>query len=276
MTNTAARLVATLAWLTVATSVCAQDEELRIERLTWAGIKLVAGDTTVLVDAIGTDIWNGNAPGGLIPVTADTSRRYALVTHAHNDHLDVSTLKNVLGERGYVIVHESIATNLASRGLQVIPAKLYEPVQRGGFVFTAVPAEDGFGAEQVSWIIRRGDRQYLHAGDTLWHGQWGSIGNAYGPFDAVFLPINAARLQMNPMPETPGTMGPVQAVDAAILLRAERLVPIHYGNDDPPFYVETDDPLGKVFTAAQKRELPVVNLLPGEFMLAGQEKGSIR
>jgi L-ascorbate metabolism protein UlaG (beta-lactamase superfamily) len=265
------RSIAAVALLMIATSASAEDDALRIERLTWAGIKLVAGDTTVLIDAIGTDIWNGNAPGGLVPVTADTNRRYALVTHAHNDHLDVDTLRDVLGERGYVIVHESIATNIASRGLRVIPARLYEPVQRGGFTFTAVPAEDGFGAEQVSWIVRHGDRQYLHAGDTLWHGQWGSIGNAYGPFDAVFLPINAARLQMTPMPDTPGTMGPKQAVDAALLLRAERLVPIHYGNDDPPYYVETDDPLDKLIIAAERRELPVVNLLPGEFMRPYEE-----
>lgn len=265
------RCLVVAGWLLITASLPArEDDALRIERLTWAGIKFVAGDTSVFVDAIGTDIWNGNPPGGLVPVTADTGRRYALVTHAHSDHLDVDTLKEVLGERGYVIVHESIATYVASRGLQVIPARMYEPVQRGGFVFTAVPAADGFGAEQVSWIIARGERRYLHAGDTLWHGGWAGVGAAYGPFDAVFLPINAARLQMDPMPETAGTMGPVQAVDAALLLRAERLVPIHFGNDDPPFYDETDDPLGQVMASAARRELPVVNLLPGEFMRVDQ------
>ena len=112
-------------------------DDLSIERLTWAGVKLVSGNTTVFIDAVGTDIWEGKAPEGLVPVTADTARRYALITHAHNDHFDLETLKQVLGDRGYVICHDSIAAYIGSRGLRVIPAKMYEPVTRGGFVFTA-------------------------------------------------------------------------------------------------------------------------------------------
>ncbi|MFT5138493.1 MAG: hypothetical protein ACI9H8_000323 [Lysobacterales bacterium] len=38
-------------------SLVAQAGELSIERLTWAGIKLVSGDTTVFIDAVGTDLW---------------------------------------------------------------------------------------------------------------------------------------------------------------------------------------------------------------------------
>ena len=49
--------------------------DLTIERLTWAGIKMVSDETTVFVDAVGTDLWDGNAPEGLVPVIADTRRR---------------------------------------------------------------------------------------------------------------------------------------------------------------------------------------------------------
>jgi L-ascorbate metabolism protein UlaG (beta-lactamase superfamily) len=247
-------------------AVAEDADELTIERLTWAGIKLVAGDTTVFVDAVGTDIWDGNAPDGLVPVEATTSRQYALITHAHNDHFDAETLKRVLGERGYVIVHESIATYIASRGFRVVPAAMYEPIRRGGFIFTAVPAEDGFGAEQVSWIISRGEQRFLHAGDSLWHGKFDDIGAQYGPFDLAFLPINGARLQREPMLETPGTMTPTQAIDAAILLRAKALVPIHYGGDNPPYYMEVVHPLETLRNTAERREVKVVHLLPGEFM----------
>jgi len=249
-------------------ATAAADDDLMIGRLTWAGIRFEGGDTTVFVDAVGTDIWDGNAPGGLVPLEAKTTRRYALVTHAHNDHFDPVTLKSVLGERGYAIVHESMATYAASRGLQVIPAKTWEPVRRGGFTFTAVPASDGFGDEQVSWIVAYGNRRYLHAGDTLWHGNWDTVGAQYGPFDAVFLPINGARLAADPLPDTPGTMTPVQAVDAALLLRAGRLVPIHFGNDNPPYYDEIDHPLETLMEVAARRQVPVINLLPGEFMSA--------
>ena len=240
--------------------------ELTVERLTWAGIKLVAGDTTVLIDAVGTDLWDGHAPEGLVPVSSDTARTYALVTHTHNDHFDVPTLKSVLGERGYVICHESEAAYIASRGLRVIPASLYKPVFRGGFVFTAVPAEDGLGDDQVSWVVSNGDHRLLHAGDTLWHGQWANLGRQYGPFDMVFMPINGARVARDPMPESPAVQTPLQAVDAAQLLRARELVPIHFGLHDPPNYVEVASPLASLEDLASRRGQSIRHLVPGERM----------
>ena len=254
----------TMTLLALAASATGNTSSLSVERLTWAGIKLVADDTTVLVDAVGTDLWDGDAPEGFVPVEMTTRRKYALVTHAHNDHLDVDTLKRVLGDNGYVIAPESEATYLVSRGLRVIPANLFEPVLRGGFTFIAVPAEDGFGADQVSWIIATDKHRFLHAGDTLWHGKWGDIGAVYGPFDAVFLPINGARLQSEPPIETAGTMTPGQAVDAALQLRSERLIPIHYGLNDPPFYTEVDEPLDTLTEIAARRDVPIQHLMPGE------------
>jgi L-ascorbate metabolism protein UlaG (beta-lactamase superfamily) len=236
------------------------DDSIEVERLTWAGIKLVQGDTTVLVDAVGIDLWDGNAPEGLVAVTADTRRRYALVSHTHNDHFDVDTLKQVLGEKGYVICAESVAAHIASRGLKVISAPLYHPIARGGFVFTAIPAQDGLGSDQVSWVISTKEQRFLHAGDTLWHGQWKLIGDQFGPFDATFLPINGARLES----DIPAVMTPIQAVNAAVLLRSKLLVPIHYGLNDPPYYVEVTDPIATLKKEAKKRNVVVRHLKPGE------------
>ncbi len=243
-----------------------QSDELSIERLTWAGIKLVSGDTTVFIDAVGTDIWDGKAPEGLVPVMAKTGRRYALITHSHNDHFDLKTLKKVLGEKGYVICHEDIATYIASRGLRVIPARNWEPVMRGGFVFTAVPAEDGFGSHQVSWVVSSAGKRVLHGGDTLWHGALDTIGQQYGPFDAVFLPINGARVAHDPVIETPAVLTPLQALDAALHLQAKVIVPIHYGLSDPPYYVEVTAPLKTLREEAKRRKQLVQHLLPGEHL----------
>ena len=250
--------------LLIATSIGAQ--ELTVQRLTWAGIKMVYGDTTVFVDAVGKDLWDGGAPGGLVPVTADTGRRYALVTHVHNDHFDPETLTEVLGERGYVICHESVATYVASRGLRVIPVRDFEPIERGGYLFMAVPAQDGFGESQVSWIITVNDRRFLHAGDTLWHGKWSLFGRQYGPFDGVFLPINGARVQMEPMPVTPAVMDPRQAIDATLMLSAKQLVPIHYGLNDPPYYVEMQDVLGTLLQDGKERGVSIAPLKPGDYL----------
>jgi L-ascorbate metabolism protein UlaG (beta-lactamase superfamily) len=244
-------------------TILADSDNLSVQRLTWAGVKLQLNDTTVFVDAVGTDLWQGNAPEGLVEVRADTRRRYALVTHLHNDHFDVPSLKRVLGDRGYVICHASMASHIASRGLRVIAADFYEPVARGGFLFTAVPAADGFGEQQVSWVISGGGKRLIHAGDTLWHGQWSIYGQQYGPFDLAFLPINGALVDGDPKSEIPAVMTPQQAVDAAILLRAKTLVPIHYGLNDPPAYTEAENALDNTLSHAARRGLKAVHLKPG-------------
>jgi L-ascorbate metabolism protein UlaG (beta-lactamase superfamily) len=264
------RILAAFLWhaglLLAGSSAVEAADGLAIQRLTWAGVKFSTSDATVLIDAVNTDIWNGDAPGGFVPVVAETGRKYALITHTHNDHFDLEGLRQVLGEHGNVVCHESIASYVASRGLRVIPVQDYVPVSRAGFVFTAVPAEDGLGEQQVSWIVTVAGRRFLHGGDTLWHGRWSALGKQYGPFDAVFLPINGARVLRDPMPETPAVLTPAQAVDAAILLRARRLIPIHYGLNDPPGYQEVNQPLATTITEAERRGLVIEALQPGEIL----------
>ena len=59
-------------------------------------------------------------------------------------------------------------------------------------------------------------------------------------------------------------LNPRQAVDAALLLRAERLVPIHYGLNDPPYYVEVDKPLMTLRLNADARGMAMIPLSPGD------------
>ena len=105
----------------------------------------------------------------------------------------------------------------------------------------ALPAVDGLGGQQVSWLISVAGRRYLHCGDTIWHGHWRTWGKLYGPFDAVFLPVNGAVQAAEPASEIPLSMNPAQAVDAAVLLRAKQLVPIHYGYHVEGAYEEHPD-----------------------------------
>lgn len=251
--------------LLLAFSTSLSAEEVKVERLTWAGVKVVYGDTTVLIDPIGRNIWGDNTPEKLVPVTATTRRKYALITHVHNDHFDVETLKKVLGERGYVICHESVADYIVSNGLKVITTSTYKPVMLGGMSFTPVPAEDGLGESQTSWVIKAGDKKLFHAGDTLWHGSWRAIAAQYAPFDAAFLPINGARFPSQEA-ETPFSMTPQQAVDAAIVIKAKVLVPIHFGLNDPKYYVETKNALQQAKANAKRRKLNLQHLQPGEFL----------
>ena len=106
----------------------------------------------------------------------------------------------------------------------------------------------------------------FHGGDTQWHGDLVDVARAYGPFDVAFLPINGARQQVGRYVDQgiPAVLTPSQAVAAAQLLRAKMIVPIHFGNPDPPTYVEVADPLGEFQREASKVKMPVRVLRTGE------------
>ena len=250
----------------VARGVLAQTpaSTVQIERLSWAGIRFEFKDTTVFIDALGEPA--GAWKGPTVPLTGRTPRVGAAITHMHNDHFDQPSLHTLLGASGQVICSSKVAATVASRGFKLRSVDLYEPLVFGDVMLIPVPASDGLGEPQVSWIIICGERRFIHGGDTLWHGSFGLIGTQYGPFDAAFLPINGFQLlDAKPPSGQPSSLTPEQAVSAAVLLRAKSLVPIHYGASDAD-YAETPDAESRLRAAALQRNIPLRVLKPGEIM----------
>ena len=137
----------------------------------------------------------------------------------------------------------------------------------GDFTATAVPAADGYGDAQVSWIVSGGGRRVIHCGDTLWHGSWWQIGRQYGPFDAAFLPINGARFSWRkPASEISAVMTPEQAVAAAVVMGARQIVPIHYGVRGAEGYSELPDVEARLIEVASRRGVGVEVRRPGEWL----------
>jgi L-ascorbate metabolism protein UlaG (beta-lactamase superfamily) len=223
---------------------------VRIQRLAWAGIKIVCADATLFVDAS----QDPSAPGP--QVASETRERHALITHHHGDHFDATALRAVLGNSGILVVPEGVAPWADTRAFRVQTAKLYEPVMlpRGtaAFCAIAVPAVDGLGHPQVSWVIDAGGKRIFHGGDTSWHGYWWDIARAYGPFDAAFLPINGFRQVQGRYTDSgvPMSLTPEQAAAAAELLHARLALAIHYGNAGDGYLEVPDAP--RRFLAASK------------------------
>ncbi len=241
---------------------------MRIQRLAWAGVRLSVGDVDLFVDARAPDAGNG-APGPALESAA--GRRFALATHHHGDHLDLRALAAVLGERGYLIVHEDVARYFDNRVVNIQTVRSYEPVflsRAGGeFVASCVPAADGFGAPQFSWVIDGGGRRVIHCGDSIWHGGWHDIARSSGPFAAAFLPINGARQLGGRYVDVgqPMVMTPEQAAAAASILHAGVAIPIHYGGGSAD-YIEEPDAEARFLRAAAERGVSARVLRPGELL----------
>jgi L-ascorbate metabolism protein UlaG (beta-lactamase superfamily) len=199
-----------------------------------------------LVDAAGTFAALGDAARDveLPPVVPATAGRAVagLVSHLHRDHTDAGALAGALGPGGFV--YHPVATEegnpaLAQAEYELGTADLprhavdtWESVTAGPFTCTALPAVDGLGDPQVSWLVEAGGRRVLHLGDTVFHGAWWQMVRRAGPFDVVLAPINGAVIDFphqQPASPMPAAMEPEQAALACKLLGAGTVVPMHYG-----------------------------------------------
>ena len=195
-----------------------------------------------------------------------------MITHHHGDHYDPKALKTVLDDQNLLVCHHDVAGWIDSRGLRVQPLRLHEPIifsrRTNDIVAWPVPAVDGLGHPQVSWVIDGGGRRIFHGGDTLWHGHWWDIARTYGPFDVAFLPINAARQILGRYTDSgfPMVLTPEQAVSAGKILGATVICPIHYGSHEPPVYLEIDQPEKRFLDAAKTLGQRVHVAKPGDWL----------
>jgi L-ascorbate metabolism protein UlaG (beta-lactamase superfamily) len=264
---------------------------MRLRRLGWAGLELEAAGQSVVIDhLLDPGIFSaflGEPRDELIE--PDPGRAAAaLLTHLHRDHADVAAIERAVGGDGSVLrparkpAHSELdefATGeaeaaLAASRLDVRSCAAGDRLELGAFTITALPASDGFGSPQVSWLIEAESSSVLHAGDTLWHGGWWDVAHAHGPVDFAFLPANGARVaypQWQPAVSVPAVMTPEQAVEAARALRARRMVPIHYNRtfEHPDYYRPLTDARERLEQAAAGGEVAVEFLEPGEWVDAG-------
>lgn len=261
---------------------------MRLRRLGWAGLELEADGQSVVVDHLldpGTFSAFFGEPRDELIVPAPGRALAALLTHLHRDHADVAAIEGAVAAEGSVLRPErrSVTSSLdqpvtgeahaalEACALDVRSCAPGDCFQIGPFALTALPASDGLGSAQVSWLIEADGRTVLHAGDTLWHGGWWDIALAHGPIDLAFLPANGAEVNfphLQPAVSVPAVMTPEQAVEAARALAAGALVPIHYNStfEHPDYYRPLTDAGEQIIELAAERKLEVRFLEPGRWV----------
>ena len=253
--------------------------------LGWAGVEVEHEGETVVIDPLadpgGTFAALGDGARGVeLPpvVPARAGALAGLVSHLHRDHTDAGALAGALAP-GAAVHHPANAEegNLAlaqaeyELGRTELPRRAvgtWETVTAGPFTCTALPAVDGLGDPQVSWLVEAGGQRVLHLGDTMFHGAWWQIARRAGPFDVVFAPVNGAVIdfphQQPPSP-LPAAMEPEQAALAGELLGAGTVVPMHYGGYAfEPHYRPLADARERFERAARGRPYRAAALATGE------------
>jgi L-ascorbate metabolism protein UlaG (beta-lactamase superfamily) len=250
--------------------------DMQIRWLGWAGVEVEEQGERVVIDplddAAAVFAYLGEAAASL-PVPEVVPPRpgagAGLLTHLHRDHADAAALTGALAAEAPVYEPSGYGGNrleqlaiaqadqeLSAAGLTRSPVAAWTSVTAGPFTLTALPAVDGTGDPQLSWLIEAGGKRVLHLGDTMFHGWWWRISERFGAPDAVLAPINGARVSFphrRPGSPLPAVMDPEQAALAAELLGADRVIPIHdVGYDVPGLYEPIPDALDRLTAASQR------------------------
>jgi L-ascorbate metabolism protein UlaG (beta-lactamase superfamily) len=263
---------------------------MKITRLGWAGLELEAAgeiavidllqDTSPMADHMGaahTALPGPSRPGAAV---------LALVTHLHQDHTDADAIAAALAPGGILLrpAREDgeflevaallgAEKRLSELGVEQREVAVWETVEVGPFRATAVPAVDGFGDPQVSWIVEAQGTRIYHAGDTLFHGAWWRARMRTGDIDYAFLPGNGPQVDLpHRQPASPrnAVMSPAEAAAAAHILQAREAIPIHYDTvHNPPIYVQTDDPAGAFLREAAALGVTARVVEPGAVVTEG-------
>jgi L-ascorbate metabolism protein UlaG (beta-lactamase superfamily) len=263
---------------------------MKVRWLGWAGVEIEADGAAVVIDPLADPAATFAALGEkaketqLPAVVASESQGTAvaaLVTHLHRDHTDAGALAAALADDA--TVHEpawpggSDFENLAlaqanaeleQAGLRRRAAGTWESFEAGPFTLTALPAVDGLGDPQVSWVVEAEGHRVLHLGDTIFHGYWWRMVQRHGPFDVVFAPINGAVVNfphLQPPSPLAAALEPEQAAIAGELLKAGTLIPMHYdGFEIDPWYLPLAGPVERFEAATAERSYDARVLEPGE------------
>src|SRR5271168_2199133 len=162
-----------------------------------------------------------------------------LLTHAHMDHLDVSSLRRVIratrrltGKSPEVVVPKGVEDLVSSLGFsQVHGLAWWEQIDIQGLHVTMTPCRH-WGARMLrdthrgygGYVIEGTDHSVYHSGDTAYFDGFSEIGARLKP-QVALLPIGAY------FPDSYRSVhtSPEEAIRGFVELGAERMVPMHYG-----------------------------------------------
>jgi L-ascorbate 6-phosphate lactonase len=162
-----------------------------------------------------------NAPA----TPAELDARFVLVSHWHEDHLDLDSAQKFVDSGSVFVVPPSCAARLAGRGIPVrsiLEISSGETITFDGVTVTAAPAVHsvpGFLTEDaVGFVVEMDGLRIYHSGDTGYDRSLLAAADR-GPIDVALICTN-------------GSGGNMDAPEAALLsarLGARITVPMHFG-----------------------------------------------
>jgi L-ascorbate metabolism protein UlaG (beta-lactamase superfamily) len=249
-------------------------------RITWLG------HSTMLIESDGVRVLTDPVFGERAsPVSFAGARRFhrppatiaqlprldaVLLSHDHYDHLCKQSMRELAKLRVPVVTSLGVGAHLERFGVDpalVTELDWYErhTLAGGMLSFTATPAQHFSGRGLTdrnttlwsSWVITTENRRLFFSGDTGLTDEFATIGQRFGPFDAVMLEIGAWHPAWGQI-----HLGPENALRAFGMLGGGALLPVHWGTFDLALH-PWDEPAETLLQLAQAKGARVLTPMLG-------------
>ena len=181
------------------------------------------------------------APG--IPITAIPPDAFAVISHAHYDHLDAYTVDALPATVQWFVPLGLAGWFRARDRPNVVELDWWQSAARGRWTITCLPSQHWSRRIEIgtnrslwcTWLIDSGTHRYFFAGDTGYFAGFAEYGRRFGAIDVAMLPIGAYAPRWFMRWQH---MNPEEAVQAHLDLRAKTTLGMHWGTFDL-----TDEPV---------------------------------
>ena len=205
-----------------------------------------------------------------LPLTELPDVDVVVISHDHYDHLDMETIKALVGRHVRFAVPLGVGAHLESWGVpasNITELDWWEETTAAGLTLTATPARHFSGRWLATdegrtlwagWVIAGPRHRVYYSGDTALDDAMIEIGRRLGPFALTMIEVGAYDALWADV-----HLGPEQAVRAHRLVRGDVMLPVHWGLFDLALHGWTE-PIERVLVAAQAEGVRVAAPRPGD------------
>ncbi len=202
---------------------------------------------------------------------------YLFISHDHWDHLDYPSIISLKPKIKKVITGLGTGAHFERWNFdqKIIIEKDWneEVILEDGFKLNTTPARhfSGRGLKRnqslwMSFVLQTPTMKIFLGGDSGYDTHFTKIGEQYGPFDLAILECgqyNRYWKHIHMMPE--------EVVQAAIDLKATKLLPVHWGKFALSLHA-WDDSICRVTAEGKRKQIPMVTPMIGELVNLKEDK----
>jgi len=186
-----------------------------------------------------------------------------ILSHDHYDHLDYGSIIKLKDKVNMFYVPLGLGAHLLEWGVTAERIKeldWWQEIMHDELVFKCTPAQhfSGRGLNDrastlwSSWVIQSKSENIFFSGDSGYGNHFKEIGEKYGPFDFAMMECGQYNELWSDI-----HMFPEETVQAALDVKAKRMMPIHWGAFKLALHSWTD-PVERVIKKAEELNIEIV------------------